>query len=111
MKFEEDRAFRRSRELKYLDQPDPQEPLSQSQGSSGQGLGGSRGTSITMSGPSVSSGSQSQRGGALGSMQSSSLWSPLMDSSHGTQRLQVQVQAGGQQTNIQEFRLLMRRSS
>ena len=43
---------------------------------------------MTMSGPSVSSGSQSQRGGASGSMQSSpqssSLGSPLMDSSHGT---------------------------
>ena len=32
----------------------------------------------------MSSGSQSQRGGALRSMQSSSLGSPLMDSSHGT---------------------------
>ena len=41
-------------------------------------------TSITMSGPSVSSGSQSQRGGASSSLQSSSLGSPLMDSSHGT---------------------------
>ena len=43
---------------------------------------------MTMSGPSVSSDSQSQRGGASGSMQSSpqssSLGSPLMDSSHGT---------------------------
>ena len=35
VKFEEDRAFRRSRELEYLDQPDPQQQLSQSQGSSG----------------------------------------------------------------------------
>ena len=43
---------------------------------------------MMMSGLSVSSGSQSQRGGASGSMQSSpqsnSLGSPLMDSSHGT---------------------------
>ena len=43
---------------------------------------------ITVSGPSVSSGLQSQRGGASGIMQSSpqssSLGSPLMDSSHGT---------------------------
>ena len=43
---------------------------------------------MTMSGSSVSSGSQSQRRGASGSMQSSpqssSLGSPLMDSSHGT---------------------------
>ena len=85
VKFEEDWAFRRSREIEYLDRPDPQEQLSQAQGSSGQGLGG---TSITVSGPSVSSGSQSQRGGASGSMQSSpqssSLGSPLMDNSHGT---------------------------
>ena len=84
MKFEEDRAFRRSRELEYLDQPDPQQPLSQSQGSSGQGSGGSGGTSMRMSGPSVSSGSPSQRGGAPSRSQSSSLGSPLMDSSHGT---------------------------
>jgi len=35
VKFEEDRAFRRSQELEYLDQPDPQQQLSQSQGSSG----------------------------------------------------------------------------
>ena len=88
VKFEEDRAFRRSRELEYLDQPNPQQQLSQSQGSSGQGLGGSGGTSMTMPGPLVSSGLTSQRGGALGSMQSSSqsssLGSPLMDSSHGT---------------------------
>ena len=35
-------------------------------------------------GPSVSSGLQSQRGGASRNMQSSSLGSPLMDSSHGT---------------------------
>jgi len=68
VKFEEDRALRRSQELAYLDQPDPQQQLSQSQGSSGQGSGGSRGTSITVASPSVSSGSQSQRGGALGSM-------------------------------------------
>jgi len=43
---------------------------------------------MRMSGPSVSSGSPSWRGGAPGSMQnssqSSSLGSPLMDSSHGT---------------------------
>jgi len=43
---------------------------------------------MKMSGPSVSSGLPSQRGGASGSMhsspQSSSLGSPLMDSSHGT---------------------------
>ena len=69
VKFEEDMAFRRSRELEYLDQPDPQEQLSQLQGSSGHGLGGSGGTSITVSGQSVSSGSQSERGGASGSMQ------------------------------------------
>jgi len=85
VKFEEDRAFRRSRELEYLDQPDTQQQLSQSQGSSRQGSGG---TSMRMSGPSVSSGSPSQRGGAPGNMQSSSqsssLGSPLMDSSHGT---------------------------
>ena len=84
VKFEEDRAFRRSRELEYLDQPDPQQQLSQSQGSSGQGSGGSGGTSMRMSGPSVSSGSPSQRGGAPSRSQSSSLGSPLMDSSHGT---------------------------
>ena len=84
VKFKEDGAFRRSWELEYLDQLDPQEQLSQLQGSSGQGSGGSGGTSIMVSGPSVSSGSQSQRGGALGSMQSSSLGSPLMDSSHDT---------------------------
>lgn len=72
VKFEENRAFRRSRELEYLDQPDPQQQLSQSQGSSGQGSGGSGGTSMRMSGPSVSSGSSSQRGGAPGSMQSCS---------------------------------------
>ena len=84
VRFEEDRAFRRSRELEYLDQPDTQQQLSQSQRSSGQGSGGSGGTSITVSGPSVSIGSQSQRGGASGSMQSSSLGSPLMDNSHGT---------------------------
>ena len=62
VKFEEDRAFRRSRELEYLDQPDPQQQLSQSQGSSGQGSGGSGGsggTSMRMSGPSLSSGSPS----------------------------------------------------
>ena len=81
VKFEEDRAFRRSWELEYLDSPDPQEQLSQSEGSSGQGSGG---TSITVLGPSVSSGSQSQRGGASSSVQSGSLGSPLMDSSHGT---------------------------
>jgi len=40
VKFEEDRAFRRSWELEYLDQPDPHQQLSQSQGSSGQGSGG-----------------------------------------------------------------------
>jgi len=34
VKFEEDKAFRRSQELEYLDQPDPQQQLSQSQGSS-----------------------------------------------------------------------------
>jgi len=88
VKFEEDRAFRRSRELEYMDQPDTQQQLIQLQGSSGQGLGGSGGTSRTMSGPSVSSGLPSQRGGAPGSIQSSpqssSLGSPLMDSSHGT---------------------------
>ena len=39
---------------------------------------------MRMLGLLVSSGSLSQRGGALGSMQSSSLGSPLMDSSHGT---------------------------
>ena len=47
---------------------------------------------MTMSGPSVSSGSQSPGGGVSGSMQSNpqsslqsgSLGSPLMDSSHGT---------------------------
>ena len=43
---------------------------------------------MMMSGPSVSSGSQSQRGGASGSVQSSpqssSLGSPLMDSLHST---------------------------
>ena len=54
VKFEEDRAFRRSQELEYLDQPNPQEQLSQSQGSSGQGSGV---TSITVSSPSMSSGS------------------------------------------------------
>ena len=42
MKFDEDRAFRRSWELEYLNSPDPQEQLSQSQGSSGQGSGGNR---------------------------------------------------------------------
>ena len=88
VKFEEDRAFRRSRELEYLELLDPQEQLSQSQGSSGQGSRGSGGTSITVSGPLVNSGSQSQRGGASGSMQSNiqrnSLGSPLMDSSHDT---------------------------
>lgn len=77
-------AFRRSWELEYLDQPNPQQQLSQSQGSSGQGSEGSGGTSMRMSGSSVSSGSPSQRGGAPGSMKSSSLGSPLMDSSHGT---------------------------
>ena len=76
VKFEEKRAFRRSWELEYLDSPDPQEQLSQSHGS--------RGTSITVSSPSVSSGSQSQMGGASGSVQSCSQGSPLMDSSHGT---------------------------
>lgn len=39
---------------------------------------------MRMSGPSVSSGSPSQRGGAPSRSQSSSLGSPLMDSSHGT---------------------------
>ena len=81
----QDKAFRRSWELEYLDQPDCQEQRSQAQGSSGQGSGG---TSITVSVPSVSSGSQSQRGGASGKMQSapqsSSVGSPLMDSSHTT---------------------------
>ena len=67
---------------------------------------------MTMSGPSVSSGSQSQRGGASGSMQSSpqssSLGSPLMDNSHGTSASTGSgVQAGGQHTYNQEFRLLM----
>lgn len=87
VKFEEDTAFRRSRELEYLDQPDPQQQLSQSQGSSGQGSGGSGGsggTSMRMLGPSVSSGSPSQRGGAPSRSHSSSLGSPLMDNSHGT---------------------------
>lgn len=80
VKFEE-RAFERSRELEYPESPDPQEQLIQSQGSSGQGSGG---TSITVSGPSVSSGSQNQVGGSSGSPQSNSQGSPLMDSSHGT---------------------------
>jgi hypothetical protein len=39
---------------------------------------------MRMSGPSVSSGSPSQRGGSPSRSQSSSLGSPLMDSSHGT---------------------------
>ena len=56
VRFEEDRAFKRSWELEYLDQPDPQQQLSQSQRSSGQGSGGFGGTSMTMSGLSVSSG-------------------------------------------------------
>eukprot|EP00253_Pinus_taeda_P014831 PITA_14831 len=85
VKFEEERAFKRSRELRYEESPNPQDKLSQSQGSSRQG---SRGTSITMSGPSVSSGSQIQVDGTSGNMQgsphSSSRGSPLMDSSHGT---------------------------
>ena len=68
VKFEEKRAFRRSLELEYPELVDPQEQLSQSQGSNGQGLGG---TSITVSGPSLSSGSQSQVGGSSGSMQGS----------------------------------------
>eukprot|EP00253_Pinus_taeda_P015217 PITA_15217 len=40
VKFEEDRAFGRSWELEYLDQPDPQQQLSQSQGSNGPRSGG-----------------------------------------------------------------------
>lgn len=80
VKFEEERVFKRSRELEYLESPDPQEQLSQSQGSGG--------TSITVLGPLVSSGSQSQVGGSSsstqGSPRSSSQDSPLMDSSHGT---------------------------
>lgn len=70
VKFEEERAFRRSQELHYLESPDPQQQLSQSQGSSAQGAGdqGSGGTSITVSGPSVSNGSQSQVRGSSGNM-------------------------------------------
>ena len=89
-KFEEERALRRSRELHYLESPDPREQLSQSQGSSAQGAGGqgSGGTSIIVSGPSVSNASRSQVRGSSssmqGSLQSSSQGSPLMDNSHCT---------------------------
>ena len=77
--------------------------MSQSQGSSGQGLGG---TSIAVSGPSVSSGSQSQMGGASSNMQSSSQGRPLMDSTHGNSAstgIGSSMRSVGRPSGIQAF--------
>ena len=64
------RIYRRSRKLQCVESPDTQQQLSQSQGSSAHGARGqgSRSTSTTVIGPSVSSGSQSQVSGSSGSL-------------------------------------------
>ena len=87
VKFEEDRAFRKSRfsdevESETQQQQQQQGGQVQSSGSQGSGSGGTGVSTITGS-PAVSSGIGSQ-GRPQVSSTSSTQMSPLMDSSHGT---------------------------